>query len=239
MGALKKAVKALAPGVKRMMRAVRGYSVLDTIQVHCATERIGSHYGGWSICPALIDRESIIYSFGVGEDLSFDLGLIEKYDLQVYAFDPTPKSISWVKAQTLPPNIHFFDYGIASFDGTALFYPPENAEHVSHSMLRRAHNTGNAIEVRVRRLSSIMQELGHSHLSILKMDIEGAEYGVIEDMVDSVIRPYQVLVEFHHRFESVGAGKTVSAVRYLIREGYRIFSISQSHEEYSFILRNP
>ena len=33
---------------------------------------------------------------GCGEDISFDLGLIEMFDCDVYGFDPTPKSIDFV-----------------------------------------------------------------------------------------------------------------------------------------------
>lgn len=212
-----------------------GYRVLDRIQTHCPNERFGSQYGGWTICTGALDRGSIVYSFGVGEDLSFDLSLIDRYGLQIYAFDPTPRSIAWVRAQVLPPNLHFFEYGIAGYDGTASFFPPEKAEHVSHTILKRPHNTGCPIQVPVRRLSTIMQELGHTQLCILKMDIEGAEYAVIEDMLKSNIRPFQILVEFHHRFEPIGIRKTLSMIRRLNRQGYRIFSISQNHEEFSFI----
>lgn len=224
---------------RKLIRAILGYRVLDRIQINYPIERIGSDYGGWTICPALVNRESIIYSFGVGEDISFDLGIIDRYDLQVYAFDPTPRSIAWTKTQSLPANLHFIDYGIADFNGTASFFPPEITDHVSHSILRRPHNTGHTIEVPVKRLSTIMQKLGHTRLSILKMDIEGAEYSVIDDMLKSTIRPAQILVEFHHRFESVGIRKTITAIKRLNQEGYRIFSISPNHEEFSFILRNP
>jgi len=34
---------------------------------------------------------AVVYSLGIGEDISFDLALIEKYGARVHAFDPTPK----------------------------------------------------------------------------------------------------------------------------------------------------
>jgi len=37
-----------------------------------------------------------------------------------------------------------------------------------------------------------MAKLGHSSLDILKMDIEGAEYDVIKEILSSGIRPRQV-----------------------------------------------
>ena len=44
-------------------------------------------YGGWLVCNRNISKDSIVYSFGVGEDVSFDLSLIRKYHLQVFAFE--------------------------------------------------------------------------------------------------------------------------------------------------------
>ena len=41
-----------------------------------------------------------------------------------------------------------------------------------------------------------MRSLGDTHCDLLKIDIEGAEYEVLENMVDSQIRPRILLVEF-------------------------------------------
>ena len=43
-----------------------------------------------------------------------------------------------------------------------------------------------------------MRELGRDHIDVLKMDIEGSEYGVLEDVLYLDIR--QLLVEVHQRF---------------------------------------
>jgi hypothetical protein len=122
-------------------------------------------------------------------------------------------------------------------DGNLTFNPPENSEHVSHTLLDRPTTASRAISVPVKRLSTIMAELGHTHIDILKMDIEGAEYDVIEDMKHSGIKPRQVLVEFHHRFPNVGLEKTRTAIATLRSMGYLLFSVSSKNEEFSFILK--
>lgn len=38
------------------------------------------------------------------------------------------------------------------------------------------------MEVSLRTLPTVMLELGHNHIDLFKMDIEGAEYGVIENL---------------------------------------------------------
>ncbi|MFQ5584972.1 MAG: FkbM family methyltransferase [Calditrichia bacterium] len=221
--------------LRRYIYILAGRDVYYPLQYKCPCEKHGSDYGGWYICPQGIDRESIIYSIGVGEDVSFDLSLIEKYGLTVHAFDPTPMSIRWVKAQQLPQKFHFYDFGIADFDGTTKFYPPENPDYVSHTITPNPRSSGEPIVVKMHRLSTIMQMLGHTRIDILKMDIEGAEYEVIDDIIRNEIDIRQILVEFHHRFSYVDVGWTRDAVEKLNGSGYRIFYISSLGEEYCFI----
>ena len=80
-----------------------------------------------------------------------------------------------------------------------------------------------------------MESLSHNHIDILKMDIEGAEYDVIDDILSSNIAIKQILVEFHHRFPNVGLKKTKETIKKLNNFGYRIFHISNNGEDYSFI----
>ena len=221
--------------LKRLVRTAAGKDFFERIDIACQTERLGSHYGGWEVVLAHIDADSVVYSFGIGDDASFDLALIERFDLLVHAFDPTPKSIEWVKAQRLPNRFIQHDVGISAFDGTASFKPPDNPDHVSYTILNRPSTQQKAITVQVRRLSTIMEELGHQHVDILKMDVEGAEYEVIDDIDASNIRPQQILIEFHHRFPNVGVAKSKRAIARIRGMGYRLFSVSSSGEEYGFM----
>jgi len=198
--------------------------------------RLGSDYGGWSILPDRLNTDSVIYSFGIGTDITFDLAMIEKFGVTVHAFDPTPGSIEWVKSQSLPPQFVLHEYGVASYDGVATFFPPVDRNHISHTLLDRPATADRKIEVPVYRLATIMQKLGHSVIDLMKIDIEGAEYDVIEDMLNGAIYPKQFAVEFHHRWENVGTAKTKEAMRRLAKAGYRVFARSASWEEYSLCL---
>lgn len=57
--------------------------------------------------PNLLTNQSVIYSFGIGKDISFDMACSNHHQSSIYAFDPTPKSIKWIKEQKLPANFHF------------------------------------------------------------------------------------------------------------------------------------
>jgi len=222
--------------VRRAVRRAVGRDIRFPIQANVPAARHGSEYGGWWICPLGVDADSIVYSVGIGTDITFDLALIEAYGITVHAFDPTPGSIAYVKTQQLPIRYKWHALGVAAHDGRASFFPPANTQHISHSLLYRASTSNPAIQVDVRRLSTIMQDLGHKRIDVLKMDIEGAEYGVLDDILQSALPVRQILVEFHHRFPGVGIEKTRRAVNDLNAAGYRIFFVSESGEEYSFVL---
>jgi FkbM family methyltransferase len=219
---------------KRAVRAIRGEELWQGAQIRCPRLKLGSEGACWCVCPRDLSSSSVVYSFGVGEDISFDLALIERFGLQVEAFDPTPRSIEWLQSQVVPPEFVFHAYGAAGFDGNCAFLPPENPAHVSHSMVAR-ETSRPAIEVAVHRLGTIMKMLGHEQIDLLKMDIEGAEYGVLADMLTCGIPVKQLLVEFHHRWPQIGVERTKQAIRALNEAGYRIFSVSPSGEEYGFL----
>jgi len=203
--------------------------------IHKDANRFGSSYGGWDVVTNNLNCDSVVYSFGVGEDASFEVDLIKKFGMEIHAFDPTPRSIAWVKGQRLSPRFIMHEYGIAAFDGRVTFFPPENPQHISHTMVERPATKNKAIEVGVKRVSTIMNELNHNNVDILKMDVEGAEYDVIDDIISSGIRPSQILVEFHHRFPGIGIEKTKNAIFSIRNAGYRLFSVSSTNQECSFV----
>lgn len=129
------------------------------------------------------------------------------------------------------------EFGLSDFDGMLTFRPPENTEHVSYTTLERPSTNDDAISLPVKRLATIMKELRHSKLDVLKMDIEGSEYLVIKDIEMTDIRPKQLLIEFHHRFPNVGIDKTKESLKTLKNIGYKLFSVSESGEEFSFIYK--
>lgn len=211
----------------------RGY--YPQIEYKCKTIYLGSDYGGWEVAEDFVNGSSVIYSFGVGEDVSFDLSLIKMYGGKVYAFDPTPRSVDWVKKQNFESNFIFFPYGIADFDGNAPFHPPKDSSFVSFKMSNIIDKSNVSYHFPVKRLSTIIKNNCHDRIDLLKMDVEGAEYDVIEDMKKSDIRPGQILVEFHHRWPEIGLKKTQQAIRTLSEMGYKLFYTS-ARDEFGFLL---
>jgi FkbM family methyltransferase len=219
----------------RLPKVLKGKDVLFSVQKKVKSITLGNKGASWTICTESIDSDSIFYSFGVGTDISFDLEMINRFGVKINAFDPTPKSIQWISDQQTPTEFVFNPIGIAASSGEIEFTLPDNRNHVSGSIHNVLGSKGQKIKVPVKDLESIMQNLSHTYIDILKMDIEGAEYDVIDFIINKKIPVKQLLVEFHHRFPKIGIAKSKRAIKKLTLAGYKIFHISESGEEYSFI----
>ena len=166
------------------------------VKVKCNYCYYGNNYGGFYVNPDLLNKNSIVYSFGIGEDISFDSAIIDNHNCQVFGFDPTPKSINWIKNQQLPFNFNFYNYGISNITGFVNFNLPKNKDYVSSSIIshQNVDNT-NAIKVPMKSFDDIFNELGHDVVDVLKMDIEGSEYDVIKSILTSSVLIKQILIE--------------------------------------------
>lgn len=226
----------LKQAVKRRARWCTGGDWYPRRDVRVATRRFGSATAGWTVACERLSSRSVVWCVGIGEDISFDLAIHDAYGMPIEAFDPTPRSLTWVRMQPLPASYRVHPYGLADRDGEVSFRPPLDPGHVSHSMLHDEGAGGEGVRGEVRRLGTLAAMIGQSRIDLLKMDIEGAEYGVIDDLPRQPLLPRQLLVEFHHRFPGVGIGRTRAAVATLRSLGYRLFHVSPNGEEYAFLL---
>ncbi len=205
------------------------------VQLHRSLEKFGSDYGGYWLDSSLIRSGAVVYSLGIGEDISFDLSLIERFAVDVEAFDPTPKVKNWLASQSLPGQFHLHELGIAAHEGEETFYLPPREDWVSHSVIAARQHGRGSVRLPVARLATAMRAQGHTKIDVLKMDIEGAEYAVIEQIVGEKIPVAQLLVEFHHRLSSVGTNKTRNALAMLEGYGMKISYVCPRKEVLTFV----
>jgi FkbM family methyltransferase len=159
--------------------------------------RLGTEYGGYVVPGDLPQSDWICYSGGIGEDASFELELIDRYGCEVVGFDPTPRSIRYMEQVAADgTRFRFMPVGLWSIDTEQRFYAPANPEHVSHS-ITTARDAGEYFVAQCRSVPSLMAELGHERVDLLKLDIEGAEYEVLDSVLESDLRVKVLLVDFH------------------------------------------
>ena len=221
---------------RRALRTLLGRDHFYRPTIKVSKVRLGSIYGGWWVADAIIRAASdpIVISCGIGCDISFDTEMIRMFNSDVYAFDPTPKSTQWLAGQLdLPAKFRAFPYGLASFDGHQKFGPPSRSDWDDFSVLRSKDPDG--IVCNVKRLSTIVTELKLKSIDVLKLDIEGSEYCVVEDLLSSNIRPKQILIEYHHSVGGIPVSSTRQSIESLKASGYHIFDVSPWGRELSLL----
>jgi FkbM family methyltransferase len=226
---------------RRSVRVVMGREVWLRPTIIAETEFHGSSYGGWAVQSKSLSKRSIVISAGIGEDASFDIDLINTYRCRIWALDPTERTAEWVAANVAVPEFRFHQTALAATDGLLEMFPPVEIAHVSASCRRSQHTRANSYQVPCVRLSTFMDREGISHIDVLKMDIEGAEYGVIDDLVVSGTHKQisQLLVEFHHHFSGFSVKETEATVAQLRKAGFQIAWVSEAGYEVLFVRTGP
>uniref|UniRef100_UPI0040495B3C FkbM family methyltransferase n=1 Tax=Flavobacterium sp. TaxID=239 RepID=UPI0040495B3C len=194
-------------------------------------------YGGWKIPTEKIRGKIGLIDAGVGEDLSFSQAIIRKYKAHVIALDPTPRAAVFVK-ELGDPSIFFLNHGLAPENGKAKFYLPSNKNNVSGSLNSECHLKGGEIEVDLTSLSSAIKMLTGYETLILKIDIEGAEFDLIDsDDFHNCSTSIDVLcIEFHHRWPTFGVHALRKAVRQLEALGFKcVWYNRETNEEFTFV----
>jgi FkbM family methyltransferase len=134
--------------------------------------------------------------------------------------------------------IIYKNYGIGIADGLQKFYLPSNEEHVSCSLVEGMKGK-KYIDVHVKKLRSIMNELNHNNIDLLKMDIEGSECDVIENMLEEQIYPKYLAVEFDLGFNGENIkdiDKCNKTIQKLIENNYEL--IYKNKSDFTFYYKN-
>lgn len=228
-------------------------------------KRFGTAYGGFYYPENLdkLDKDSVIYCVGAGEDITHDIEIACKTGAEVHIFDPTPRAIEHVNYvkdvldnkinpvqnkrfgggdrnywtyilnnRVESSKIHLYEYGLYTNNEILKFYKQDNPEYVSHSLDKNMYGK-NFIEVPVKNLKTIMSELNHNHIDLLKIDIEGVENEVLQQMMDEDIYPKYLSIDFDSL--SKKKNECVHTIQKLVKR-YKI--LKRTGQDMSFVLNN-
>jgi len=198
-------------------------------------ELVGTQYGGWCVALDLIPEGSTIISAGVGEDVSFDKEMIRLKKCKVIGLDPTEKSFKYINENPVD-NFQFVRKALSHTKEKIKIYKNHNPDWVSESILR-SHNmvSDDFYEAESTTLPELLEK--YPDVSLIKMDIEGSEYELIENL--SELKVPQVCVEFHHFCSDKTWEDTKRCILKMGEIGYKRFlekpNSQQKYTELTFI----
>jgi FkbM family methyltransferase len=107
-----------------------------------------------------------------------------------------PRASRYVaRAAAHEPRVVFHPWAVWWRDEELTFHEPFRPGYVSQSAVN-LHGTPASFTAQGRSVASIMRELGHEHLDLVKVSAEGAEYAILETLLDPALRPRTVCAEF-------------------------------------------
>ena len=191
------------------------------------------------------------YSVGVGEDISFDLLIQDKYNSNIVLIDPTKRAkihyeeikkyyktkfynFSGDIQKDYENNIKnlnidfskiiFNDIGVWNKKTELKFYKQINNNYVSQSLINGMFTDKYDI-VKVDTIKNIMKKNNHQNIDLLKMDIEGAEIKVLNNMLDDNIFPEYLCIEFDLYLKNKDKfGETKNIIKRILSNNYKILA---------------
>lgn len=164
--------------------------------------------------------DCVIYDMGIRREPEFgEILSKDPFNCKVFAFDPSPVTKKWYKNSKLKknPNYQLLHYAVGGDDGTIVLheynwnqvtiyqYPTfvvnkQKCSNQTGQCKERYFDEQEQHELPVRSLPSLMKELGHTKIDILKIDVEGSEYRVLESAIISGVCRHidQLTLEWHH-----------------------------------------
>jgi FkbM family methyltransferase len=227
---------------------------------------LGSGYGGWSFVDHVNLQGSTIISCGLGEDASFDIEFANLYNSNIILVDPTPRAIKHynqiIENLGSTRSTEYSNNGaesISSYDLKVLnknqlrliekaiwinnshikFYLPKNKSHVSHSIVnfQNGYSTNTEfIQVEAITLEQLISLYELPLIPILKLDIEGAETEVIQNLLSQNIFPNQILIEYDEmqKLNNKTIQKIYACHLALIEARYRLVNVDNINFTYVY-----
>ncbi len=144
-----------------------------------------------------IDDRSVVLDVGAFTG-KWAQNIVDRYDPSIYAFEPNPTSFARLQHRAASnPKLKPLQYGLADREATVDF----TLNGLGSSMYEERAENANArrIQVRMAAIDKVWTELALGEVDLMKINIEGAEFPLLERMIEAnLVRQVGCfLIQFH------------------------------------------
>lgn len=213
-------------------------------------ERLGSEECGWNIPEDFLNASSICYMASTESDICFDMSVAEMYRCQVYIYNPIPvaqKEFSVLEDALCEGHQNILEkYNVCEEAIDSVSFSPVvlgrmdilgmdlNSRFISGFQKNDTFEGGNAS---VSSVYSMMQQNRHEQIDLLKLNVAGGEYDVIESLIEDHVRVKCLCVsfsEFQTPKSMLAMYRIQKSIHSLVIHGYVVVDID-SNMNFTFV----
>jgi FkbM family methyltransferase len=139
-------------------------------------------------------------------DIGFNYGLFSMTSLKyqpskIIAFEPNPKLVKTFNGFFKTSIVELHQKAVSNTNGKTIFY--ENTDPGMSTIFKdiNINNVENSYDVEIISFNDFILENNIKKIDYLKVDCEGAEYGIFESITDEYLKNNisKIAIEFHHK----------------------------------------
>lgn len=146
-------------------------------------------------------QPSIIFDCGANIGITATFLAMQYPDAHIYCFEPLPQNLEilGLNIRDFDKRIHVMPFGLASEAGSFTYNMSANPNSFGGgTFCKISCSNEHAVQLPVRTVGDVMDELNIKQVDLFKLDTEGSEYAILQGMPVDVYRNAQALVgELH------------------------------------------
>ena len=158
--------------------------------------RIGKdNDGGYLVCKNCINNSDVLISFGISDDFSFEENFQNLKNIKILAYDPTVTTNFFLKQflhSIIKLNFIKFYKKLNNYIKFKKFFKKKN-----NSFFLNKIGKGGSIEYKHISIDKILKLIDNNSKIFFKIDIEGSEYRILEDLISHMKNIEGMAIEFH------------------------------------------
>ena len=159
--------------------------------------RIGKNNdGGYLVCKNSLKETELLISFGIGNDFSFEENFFKLKKVSIHAYDPSINYKFFIKIiLSNLINLRFNNFFLSIINFFKFYQFFDNQKKII--FYEKLGSGGNHIWTEVS-LKKVFERSKTKSSIFLKIDIEGSEYRILDDILINQDRLTGLVIEFHN-----------------------------------------
>ena len=148
--------------------------IIECLYFKSSKDKKLTKYGNYQLDKSKVTKNPLVYSGGIGKNITFDLSFFKKHKGKLRLFDPTKSSVEYMASLKLNKNIKFYPYALFHKNKKVKLFQDPSQRVKSASIInffsfdKKSFFIANAYN-----LPTLKKRFKDKSIDVLKLDIEG------------------------------------------------------------------